>query len=247
MFKGFVALIEYPYYPKTGDIQNILEYLSLCEIIKAEIVKDNELIELHKTRIKDLGYSDNSFHILTQDVIYAAVKHIDKFNLGGKQKPAKKRLINVERPISPKKDKVVLSGSFTNYIENEKEKKRIGDLGELLVLQYEQEKLKALGIKKTPQHKSKSEGDGLGYDILSYDETGKEIFIEVKTTTKNAETHFFITRNELIRSKQDSDKFLLYRLYEFDDTDNTAKYYKRKGDLTELCTNPVLFKAVLNN
>lgn len=247
MFKGFVALIEYPYYPKSGDIQNILEYLSLCEIIKAEIVKDNELLELHKTRIKDLGYFDNSFHILTQDVIYAAVKHIDKFDLGDTQKPAIKRLVNIKRRISPKKEKVVLFGSFTNYLENEKEKKRIGDLGELLVLQYEQEKLKVLGIKKTPEHKSKSEGDGLGYDILSYDETGKEIFIEVKTTTKNAETHFFITRNELLRSQQDSDKFLLYRLYEFDDTDNTAKYYQRKGDLTELCTNPILFKAVVND
>src|SRR5690606_9089754 len=150
-----------------------------------------------------------------------------------------RRLVKVDRPISPKKDKFVLKGSFTNYIENEKEKKRIGDLGELLVLQHEQEKLKTLGIRKTPEHKSKSEGDGLGYDILSYDETGKEIFIEVKTTTNNADTAFFITRNELTRSQQDSDNFFLYRLYEFDDTDNKAKYYNRQGDLTELCSNPI--------
>lgn len=245
MFKGFVQLVDYPYQPKTGDIQNILEYLSLCDIIKAEIVKDNELLELHKTRIKEQEYFDNSYNILTQDVIYAAVQHIDKFEQGGKQEPATKRLLKVDRPISPKKDKVVLKGSFTNYIENEKEKKRIGDLGELLVLQHEQEKLKALGIKKTPEHKSKSEGDGLGYDILSYDEKGKEIFIEVKTTTNNADTPFFITRNELTRSQQDSEKFFLYRLYEFDDTDNKAMYYKRQGDLTELCTNPILFKAVI--
>ncbi|MGP1447952.1 MAG: DUF3883 domain-containing protein [Candidatus Limimorpha sp.] len=122
----------------------------------------------------------------------------------------------------------------------------MGDLGELLVLQHEQEKLKALGIKKTPEHKSKSEGDGIGYDILSYDETGKEIIIEVKTTTCNADAPFFITRNELTRSQQDSDKFFLYRLYEFDDSDNKAKYYKRQGDSTELCSNPILFKAIVN-
>jgi hypothetical protein len=247
MFKGFVQLVDYPYQPKTGDIQNILEYLSLCDIIKAEIVKDNELLELHKTRIKEQEYLDSSYNILTQDIIYAAVQHIDKFEQDGKQESALKRLIKVDRPVSPKTDKVVLKGSFTNYIENEKEKKRIGDLGELLVLQHEQEKLNSLGIKKSPEHKSKSEGDGLGYDILSYDENGKEIFIEVKTTSYSSSTPFYITRNELVRSKQESDKFFLYRLYEFDDTDNKAKYYKRKGDLTELCTNPILYKAVVND
>jgi hypothetical protein len=246
MFKGFVRLVDYPYQPKTGDFQNILEYLSLCDIIKAEIIKDNELLELHKTRIKEQEYLDSSYNILTQDIIYAAVQHIDKFDQGGKQEPALRRLVKVDRPVSPKSDKVVLKGSFTNYIENEKEKKRIGDLGELLVLQYEQEKLKSLGINETPEHKSKSEGDGLGYDILSYDENRKEIFIEVKTTSNNSNTPFYITRNELVRSKQDSNKYFLYRLYEFDDTDNRAKYYKRKGDLTELCTNPILFKAVVH-
>src|SRR5690606_13535521 len=199
--------------------------------------KDQELLELHKTRIKEQEYLDSSFNILTQDVIYAVVQHIDKFDKGGKQEPASKRLINVDRPILPMTDKVLLKGSFTNYIDNEKENKRIGNLGELLVMQYEQEKLKSFNSKKTPEHKSKSEGDGLGYDILSYDENDNEIYIEVKTTTKNSSTPFFITRSELIKSRQDSKVFFLYRLYEFDDTDNRAKYYKRQGDLTELCTN----------
>lgn len=245
MFNGLIRLVDYPYQPKRGHIQNVLEYLSLCDIIKGEIVKDNELLGLHKTRIKEQEYFDSSYNILTQDIIYAAVKGIDRLEQGGKQEPATKRLVKIEQPIWPKKDKIVLKGSFKNYIENEKEKKRIGNLGELLVLQYEQEKLKALGIRKAPEHKSKFEGDGLGYDILSYDETGKEIFIEVKTTTNNADTPFFITINELIRSQQDSDKFFLYRLYEFDDTDNKAKYNERPGDLTELCTDPILFKVVV--
>jgi len=246
MFKGFTQLVDFPYLPKTGDIQNILEYLSLCDIIKAEIVKDNELLELHKTRIREQEYLDSSFNILTQDVIYAAVQHIDKFDQDGKQEPASKRLIKIDRPVLPKSDKVLLKGSFINHIDNEKENKRIGDLGELLVMQYEQEKLKSFGSKRIPEHRSKSEGDGLGYDILSYDENGNKIYIEVKTTTKNVSTPFFVTRNELIRSQQDSKDFFLYRLYEFDDTDNRAKYYKRQGDLTELCINPILFKAVVN-
>lgn len=245
MFKEFVGLVDYPFKPKAADIQTVLEYLTLCDIIRAEIIKDTELLELHKTRIKEKEYVDSAYHILTQDVIYAAVQHIDKFDQGEKQEPALKRLIKVDRPVSPKTDKVVLKGSFTNYIDNDKEKKRIGDLGELLVLQHEQEKLQSLGINKTPEHKSKSEGDGLGYDILSYDENGEEIFIEVKTTSNGVNTPFYITRNELERSKQDSDNFFLYRLYEFDDTDNKAKYYKQKGNLVDLCVNPILYRAIV--
>lgn len=245
MFKAFVGLVDYPFKPKAADIQTVLEYLSLCDIIRAEIIKDTELLELHKTRIKEQEYLDSAYHILTQDIIYAAVQHIDKFDEGGKQVPALKRLIKVERTVSPKADKVVLKGSFTNYIENDKEKKRIGDLGELLVLQHEQEKLKSLGINKVPEHISKSKGDGLGYDILSYDNNGKEMFIEVKTTAHGVNTPFYITRNELEKSKQDSDNFFLYRLYEFDDTDNKAKYYKQKGNLTDLCINPILYRAIV--
>lgn len=247
LLKKIVLLIDYPYQPTWGDFENILQYLTLCNILKEEILKDNELLELHKTRLTEKDFFDTSFNILTQDIIYAAARHIDKFKQGGTQESALKRLINVSQPVSPKTEKVVLKGSFTNYIENEKENKRIGDLGELLVLQHEQEKLKALGINKEPEHKSKSEGDGLGYDILSYNEQAKEIFIEVKTTVRSYDAPFFITRNELVRSKQDSDKFFLYRLYDFDDTNSKAKYYKRQGDLSELCVNPVLYRAVVDD
>jgi hypothetical protein len=247
LLKKIVLLVDYPYQPSRGDFENILQYLTLCNILKEEILKDNELLELHKTRLTEKDFFDSSFNILTQDIIYAAARHIDKFKQGGTQESALKRLIIVNAPVSPRSDKVVLKGSFTNYIENEKENKRIGDLGELLVLQHEQEKLKALGITKEPEHKSKSEGDGLGYDILSYNEQGKEIFIEVKTTVRNYDAPFFITRNELVRSKQDNDKFFLYRLYDFDDTNGKAKYYKRQGDLSELCVNPVLYRAVVDD
>lgn len=245
MFKGFASLIDYPYQPKPGHIQNILEFLSLCSIIKAEIVKDHELLELHKTRIRNQEYLDNSYNILTQDIIYASVQHIDKFDKVEKQESALKRLIEVDTILSPKAETAVLKGSFTNYIENDKEKKRIGDLGELLVLQSEQEKLISLGIKKTPEHVAKSEGDGLGFDILSYDGNGHEIFIEVKTTTGPQQTPFFITRNELLKSTLESKNFFLYRLFDFNDTDNRAKYFIRNGDLSSLCTNPILYKSIL--
>lgn len=243
MLKDFSILVDYPFQPQKGKIQNILEYLSLCDIINAEIIKDNELTELHKTRIGKQEYYDGSFHILTQDIIYAATKYIEKIKINKKQESAFERLVKVNNTILVKPQKVILKGSFTNHIENNKKKARIGALGELLVLQYEQERLKSIGVNKEPEHKSKSEGDGLGYDILSYDEKGKEIFIEVKTTSNGANTPFYITKNELQKSKDTKDRYFLYRLYDFDESNNKALYYEYKGDLTKLCIDPILYEV----
>jgi Domain of unknown function (DUF3883) len=246
MFKGFVGLVDYPFHPKRGDMQNVLEYLTLCNILKEEILRDNELLELHKTRITEQEYFDSSFNILTQDVIYAAVRHIDKFETSGEQPAALARLIKIDRVANAQVEEIVLKGRYTNYVENEKERKRLGDLGELLVLQHEQEKLMASGSMKRPQHKSKSEGDGLGYDILSYDETGDEILIEVKTTAGSFEDPLYITGAELLCSQKVPRKYWLYRVYEYDDINNSAKYSLIKGDLTEFCINPILYKVKLS-
>ena len=139
---------------------------------------------------------------------------------------------------------ISLEGRFTNYIDLEREKKRIGDLGELLVLEWESEKLSRARTGKSPVHMSASKGDGLGYDILSYDEKGREIYIEVKTTTGGPTRPFFITANELERSIQNSSNFVLYRLFDFDPVKQTAKYFEIRGDLTEYCSNPVLFRVI---
>ena len=157
-------------------------------------------------------------------MIYASVRHITKFTQTGTQEPAVGRLIQVTKPISPRLEEITLKGAFTNYIENERENKRIGDLGELLVLQHEQEKLKTYGIRKHALHKSKTEGDGLGYNIFSYDKHGNEIFIEVKTTMNDWNTPFFITANEYKLSILERHKFFLYRLYDFEDRIGSAKY-----------------------
>lgn len=247
MFKQFAELIDYPYQPIKGRAENVTQYLNLCNLLKAEIIKDNELLSLHQTRLTNKEYPDTALNLLTQDIIYAATNHLVKLPKSGKQTPALKRLKKVNKKVSPKKADAVLKGTFTNYIENGKEFKILGDFGELLVFQHEQEKLKSLGIKKQPEHKSKTQGDGLGYDILSYDENEDEMFIEVKTTRSNSATPFYITNNELLRSRRNTGNFYLYRLYEYDDKTCSAKYFEMKGDLSNICENPILYKAVVSN
>lgn len=242
LFKKFASLIEYPYTPKMGALENITHYFSMCDLIKEEIRKDNDLLKLHKDRVGDSEYFDSSFNILTQDVLYA-ILHFEVEKNTTKQSPVSNRLVKTDEQISSQTGHVNLRGSFTNHLERDRENKRIGELGELLVIQYEKEKLEKLGIKKKPVHVSKSKGDGLGYDILSYNEDGEEILIEVKTTVQGVSAPFYITKNELIRSERDNRKFFLYRVYDFDDKRNTGKYSVIKGSLSDLCNNPVLFKV----
>lgn len=77
-FKRFVEKIESLYKPKKGANENLRYYLRLCERLRDEIAKDAELISLHRQRLTENEYEDESLNILTQDVIYAAVNH---FNL----------------------------------------------------------------------------------------------------------------------------------------------------------------------
>lgn len=245
LFKDFAPMVDYPYELSRGAIKNISHYYNLCNLLCKEIVSDDGLLKLHQTRLTEKDYKDTAYHILTQDVIYAAVNYLGRFTTEEVQLPAIKRLSLVEKQVHQKIDEVQLKGVITNHIENQRENKHIGDLGEILVLQYEKERLEATGSKKIPLHISKEKGDGLGYDILSYDDNGSEIYIEVKTTRGNLDSPFFITKNELLKSQIDKDRFILYRLYNYDVNSNTAKHIRLHGDLSSWCTDPVIYKTVL--
>lgn len=62
---------------------------------------------------------------------------------------------------------------------------------------------------------SVSRGDGLGYDVLSFEVGGRERFIEVKTTAYGPATPFIVTRKEVAVSKESAAHYHLYRLFDF--------------------------------
>lgn len=246
IFTEFVKLIDYDYLPKRGRIENIGQYYNLCDLIRHEILKDQEILRLHKNRLSDKCYFDNNIKILTQDFLYATVTHL-KENTSLK----KPKEINVKsyKRISTKKLNNSISqpsfkGIIIDHIENEKEKIYIGKLGENFVFMREIEKLKEFGFKnKMPKHDSFELGDGIGYDIKSYDKNGNEIFIEVKTTRGSCSQPFFITKNELELSKKIGNNYYLYRLYNFDEKMNSADIYEINGNLEYICDDPTLFRV----
>lgn len=96
--------------------------------------------------------------------------------------------------------------------------KAIGDAGEQLAFESEQSRLRAEGrpdLARKVKWIAKEDGDGAGYDILSYDLTGEKAFIEVKTTIGGNRTPFYISRNERAFAEEEKNRFRLMRLFDF--------------------------------
>lgn len=62
---------------------------------------------------------------------------------------------------------------------------------------------------------SQTRGDSIGFDVLSFEESGRERLVEVKTTAYGRETPFFVTRNELETSAREAPQYFLYRVFDF--------------------------------
>jgi hypothetical protein len=72
------------------------------------------------------------------------------------------------------------------------------------VVLFEQRRLYDAGQKALAdkvEHAAVVRGDGLGFDVESFELNGAPRIIEMKTTAWGKETPFFITRNELAFSK----------------------------------------------
>lgn len=107
-----------------------------------------------------------------------------------------------------------------DYLAQEARNRSLGKAGELFVLELEARRLHDAGKKTLAdriEHVSATQGDGLGYDVRSFEEDGRERLIEVKTTAFGELTPFYVTRNELARSERDAAQYQLYRLFDFRD------------------------------
>lgn len=96
---------------------------------------------------------------------------------------------------------------------------QIGLSGELFVMKIEKSKLASImtNNKQYPKHVA-LESNSFGYDVLSLGESGEEIYIEVKSTTrpkndKNSR-QFFLSAYEFEIYSANKPKYKLYRVYD---------------------------------
>lgn len=96
--------------------------------------------------------------------------------------------------------------------------RELGEAGEQYVYLAERKKLLHEGKDKLARKVmwvSKEDGDGAGYDILSFTLEGEKRLLEVKTTIGSIRAGFWITQNELAVSNENPDIYRLVRLFDF--------------------------------
>jgi Domain of unknown function (DUF3883) len=96
----------------------------------------------------------------------------------------------------------------------------LGQRGEAMIFEQERNRLLPINsnLAKNVRWVSRDDGDGAGYDILSFENDGRERLIEVKTTIGGQTTPFYISRNEISLSREKPEAFKLVRLYNFNQT-----------------------------
>jgi hypothetical protein len=198
--------------------------------------------ELNNVKLPD------NFTYSTEDAVEYAEKEID-LSLD----VASVKFVPVDAPV-PKQRKITRNGNSIiknmDYEKRQKNLKKLGDLGEMLVLEMERRQLTEAGRKDLAEriiHASRTIGDGLGYDIQSFEKSGnkfKEKFIEVKTTTGGKNKPFDISANEVAVSMDKSDSYYIYRLFGLGSGIKEIKYYIVRGSIADRFTLiPTVYKA----
>ena len=133
-----------------------------------------------------------------------------------------------------------------NYLELEARNASLGAAGEAFVLDFEHRRLWEAGkreLARRIEHVSRTTGDGLGYDVTSYEENGRERLIEVKTTSFGSMTPFFASRCEVSVSEERAPHYSLYRVFRFREE---PQIFILPGSLKLSCTlDAVQYKAFL--
>ncbi|HWL62335.1 MAG TPA: DUF3883 domain-containing protein [Steroidobacteraceae bacterium] len=118
-----------------------------------------------------------------------------------------------------------------DYLLLESRNRSLGLAGEQFIAEFEARRLHAAGQKSLAErveHVAGVRGDGLGYDVLSFEVSGEERFLEVKTTDFGASTPFYVSRNEVAFSEERSGQFILARVHEFR---SAPKFFELKGSI----------------
>lgn len=137
------------------------------------------------------------------------------------------------------------SGVEIDYTAKAKEQKDLGDAGEQLVKQYEINRLIDAG-RYDDAGKVDIVKDGMGYDVLSFDEEGNPKHIEVKTTTGDKHAAFNLSGNEFEFMKRNVGTYIIYRVFNYDEENNFGEFFEINGKVEDqLLMKPTNYSVIL--
>ncbi len=157
--------------------------------------------------------------------------------------------------VNEKSRSKVSKGAKHNYQKENETKRLHGKIGEEIVLQAERNRLIQIGLANridavnyVARFDEETTFDGLGYDLISVNEKGDPICIEVKTSYGKKDKPFFISKKELevmkgLKKEHDCKDCLIYYV-KIDNLNVTIKTINAY-DLDQRKLTPVLYKVEL--
>ncbi len=103
-------------------------------------------------------------------------------------------------------------------VERDNRNCALGKAGEVFVVDLERRQLIGAArhdLARKVRWVAAEDGDGAGYDVLSFNPAGRERLIEVKTTNGAARTPFFLSRNECALATERPADWQIYRVHLF--------------------------------
>lgn len=165
---------------------------------------------------------------------------------------------NLDQIIEPPPEKIISPSTTSkpwlsrkarkiDFAERDAANRHLGKLGEKFVYDLERYRLKSVGRDDLAQKvvwASQIIGDGLGFDIISFDEADdSERMLEVKATGLGKFFPFYVSANEVRCSEDIPLQYQLFRVFDFG---RQPRLYILHGSLRELCQlDPVLYRATI--
>lgn len=150
-------------------------------------------------------------------------------------------------PSSHEKPWLSRKGRKIDFAHRDAMNRHLGQLGEKFAVEVEKRRLlyhERDDLAAKVEWVAETCGDGLGFDVLSFDETDEsERWIEVKTTGLGKYHPFYVTANEVRCSEDCPERFRLYRVFDFA---REPRVYVVGGALSRECRlEPVEFRAII--
>lgn len=135
-----------------------------------------------------------------------------------------------------------------DFVRRDARNHRLGRLGEQFTIDLERRRLLSVGrddLARKVEWVSDTQGDGLGFDVLSFDERDdSEKYIEVKTTRQGKYFPFLVSSNEVRCSQAMARQYCLYRVFRFV---QEPRLYVLHGSLSDRCRlEPVAYRATVS-
>ena len=226
-----------------SDAQKALCEQNIPQELKWKELSTSELPNLDWEKLIQLTVdfiSKNAFHYdQVEKMVWGSHNPLEVFN---------NSLTHRQYPegglIAPPSFNPSFKGGVIDFVKRNTENKELGDAGEELVRDTEIKWLLAKGMNHHAD-RVRIAMDGEGFDVFSFDENGREKYIEVKTTEGNEKTPFYVSLNEYLFCERNVEQYFIYRLYNYDFQTNHADYFIINEPLKTLIFQPINYQVYL--